>query len=127
MPSRPSSTTHQPSAYAVQKHFRKVKYITLVNLLSTGELYPADLSPTIPHSRTRRRCLFPEYLTCEDKSAALAGHVIQWLTDPTPMPENHAPGRKKAVHHKCARELARGHPRIRADVMRRYVFHCLRL
>ncbi len=25
---------------------------------------------------------FPEYLTCEDKSAEIAGHIIEWLTDP---------------------------------------------
>ena len=26
--------------------------------------------------------LMPEYLTCEDKSEQVAGHVIEWLTDP---------------------------------------------
>jgi lipid-A-disaccharide synthase len=71
-----------PLAYAVQKRFRKVKYITLVNLLSTGELYPADLSPYDPSQPGAEKVLFPEYLTCGDKSAAVAGHVIQWLTDP---------------------------------------------
>ena len=71
-----------PLAYAVQKRFRKVKYITLVNLLSTGELYPADLSPYDPSEPGAEKVLFPEYLTCEDKSAAVAGHVIQWLKDP---------------------------------------------
>ena len=71
-----------PLAYAVQKPFRKVKYITLVNLLSTGELYPADLSPYDPSQPGAEKVLFPEYLTCEDKSAAVAGHVIQWLKDP---------------------------------------------
>jgi lipid-A-disaccharide synthase len=25
----------------------------------------------------------PEYLTCEDKSAQVAGHIIEWLTNPT--------------------------------------------
>ena len=28
------------------------------------------------------RVLFPEYLTYEDKSAEIAGHIIQWLSDP---------------------------------------------
>ena len=65
----------------MQKRFRKVKYITLVNLLSTGELYPADLSPYDPSQPGAEKVLFPEYLTCEDKSAAMAGHVIQWLKD----------------------------------------------
>jgi lipid-A-disaccharide synthase len=26
--------------------------------------------------------LMPEYLTCEDKSAQVATHVIEWLTEP---------------------------------------------
>lgn len=26
--------------------------------------------------------LFPEYLTCEDRSAEIAAHVVEWLTDP---------------------------------------------
>ena len=69
-------------AYALQKRFRKVKYITLVNLLSTGELYPADRSPYDPAQPDAEKVLFPEYVTCDDKSAAVAGHVIQWLTDP---------------------------------------------
>jgi lipid-A-disaccharide synthase len=69
-------------AYAVQQRFRRVKYITLVNLLSTGELYPADLSPYDPAQPDAEKVLFPEYLTCEDKSANVAGHIIQWLTDP---------------------------------------------
>jgi len=71
-----------PLDYAVQKWFRKVKYITLVNLLSAGELYPADLSPYDPSQPGADKILFPEYLTCQDKSAAVAGHVIQWLKDP---------------------------------------------
>ncbi len=71
-----------PLAYAVQRRFRKVKYITLVNLLSTGELYPADLSPYDPSLPGAEKVLFPEDLTCEDKSAAVAGHVVEWLKDP---------------------------------------------
>jgi lipid-A-disaccharide synthase len=70
------------SGYFVQKFFRKVKYITLVNLLSTDELYPADLSPYDPSQPDAERVLFPEYLTCEDKSQQLADHVIEWLLDP---------------------------------------------
>ena len=69
-------------AYALQGYFRKVKYITLVNLLSSGELYPADRSPYDPSQRGAQQVLFPEYLTCEDRSEQIAGHVIEWLTDP---------------------------------------------
>jgi lipid-A-disaccharide synthase len=69
-------------AYFVQGFFRKVKYITLVNLLAADELYPADLTPFDPLQEGAQQVLFPEYLTCQDKSAQIAGHVIQWLNDP---------------------------------------------
>ncbi len=70
-------------AYFVQQYFRKVKYITLVNLLATDELCPADLTPYDPSQPDADRVLFPEYLTCDDKSSQLAAHVVEWLTDPT--------------------------------------------
>ena len=69
------------TAYFVQGFFRKVKYITLVNLLSTDELFPKDLTPFDPGQEDARKVLFPEYLTCEDKSQQIAAHVVEWLTD----------------------------------------------
>ena len=45
---------------------KKAKYITLVNLLAEKEIYP-------------------EYPTCRDRSAELAGHVLKWLNDPQAM------------------------------------------
>ena len=70
-----------PLAFAVQKRFRRVKYITLVNLLTTDELFPKDTTPYDPDSSEAERVLFPEYLTCEDKSRQLARHAVSWLTD----------------------------------------------
>ena len=70
-----------PLAYRVQQHFRKVKYITLVNLLTTDDLFPADLTPYDPDAPHAAEVLFPEYLTCQDKSMQIALHVVQWLTD----------------------------------------------
>jgi len=70
-----------PLAYFVQGLFRKVKYITLVNLLTTDELHPADLSPFHPSQPDAAKVLFPEYLTCEDKSGQIAAHVVEWLSD----------------------------------------------
>jgi lipid-A-disaccharide synthase len=70
-----------PLAYAVQKRFRRVKYITLVNLLAVDELFPADTTPYDPLSSMAEEALFPEYLTCEDRSPQIARHVIGWLTD----------------------------------------------
>jgi lipid-A-disaccharide synthase len=68
-------------AFFVQRFFRKVKYITLVNLLNTDELFPADLTPYDPSQPDAERVLYPEYLTCEDKSSQIAAHVVEWLTD----------------------------------------------
>jgi len=69
-----------PFAFAVQKRFRKVKYITLVNLLTTDDLFPTDTTPYDPDAAGAEQVLFPEYLTCEDKSPQIARHVIGWLT-----------------------------------------------
>ncbi|MHB1037957.1 MAG: lipid-A-disaccharide synthase [Pirellulales bacterium] len=68
-------------AFSVQKWFRRVKYITLVNLLTAEELFPKDVTGYDPTQRDAEKVLFPEYLTCEDKSAQVAAHVIEWLTD----------------------------------------------
>lgn len=70
------------TAYFVQTFFRKVKYITLVNLLTTDELFPRDLTPFDPRQSDADKVLFPEYLTCEDKSRQVAAHVVEWLSDP---------------------------------------------
>jgi lipid-A-disaccharide synthase len=106
-----------PLAYAVQKRFRKVKYITLVNLLSTGELYPADLSPYDPAQADAEKVLFPEYLTCEDKSANVAGHVIQWLTDPAAL------ARQVTALEALKAEVAHGRASARAA---EYILRALR-
>jgi lipid-A-disaccharide synthase len=68
-------------AYWVQGFFRKVRYITLVNLLNARELFPARLTPYDPKEPGAERVLFPEYLTWEDKSAQIAGHITRWLVD----------------------------------------------
>jgi lipid-A-disaccharide synthase len=70
-------------AFWVQGFFRKVKYITLVNLLTADELFPKDVTPYDPSQPDADRVLFPEYLTCEDRSPQIAGHVIEWLRQPT--------------------------------------------
>ena len=70
-----------PTAYWVQKRFRHTRYITLVNLLTAKQVFSRDLSPYDPASPADANVLFPEYLTCENKSRALADHVIRWLTD----------------------------------------------
>lgn len=81
---KPSVILYQVSrmAYFVQQQFRKVRYITLVNLLTAED--PSTARPAAAYDPTDPRdahVLMPEYLACEDKSAQLAGHCIEWLTD----------------------------------------------
>jgi lipid-A-disaccharide synthase len=69
-------------AFFVQKFFRKVRYITLVNLLTTSDLFPKRVATYDPNEPSDAHVLMPEYLTCEDKSEQVAAHVVEWLTDP---------------------------------------------
>ncbi|MCR5359067.1 MAG: lipid-A-disaccharide synthase [Thermoguttaceae bacterium] len=69
------------------RFFRRVKYISLVNLLAAdakgesifcqGRRAPAELS-----AEDRRTVLFPELLTGRDRSADAARCLTEWLTDP---------------------------------------------
>jgi lipid-A-disaccharide synthase len=81
---RPAVILYQISrfAYFVQSVFRKVRYITLVNLLTAEEPF-AERTAGIYHPKDPRdaHVLMPEYLTCKDRSADLAEHVVTWLTD----------------------------------------------
>ena len=70
-----------PLADWLQKRFRRVRYITLVNLLTTDDRFPKSITPFDPHSAEAERVLFPEYLTSMDKTSMLAEHITQWLTD----------------------------------------------
>jgi lipid-A-disaccharide synthase len=70
-----------PLAFFLQKYFRKVRYITLVNLLVTDDLFPKQVASYDPNDPVDAKVLMPEYLTCEDKSRQVAAHVVEWLTD----------------------------------------------
>ena len=70
------------AAYLVQRFLLKVKYITLVNLLAVDDPFAGDLKAPDPSQPDAESVLFPEYLTCKDKSAQIAAHVVRWLTDP---------------------------------------------
>jgi lipid-A-disaccharide synthase len=71
-----------PLANFLQKFFRKVRYITLVNLLVTDDLFPAKVANYDPNDPIDAKVLMPEYLTSEDKSRNVADHVVEWLTEP---------------------------------------------
>lgn len=69
-------------AYFVQTFLRKVRYITLVNLLTATDLFPKKVATYDPADPIDAHVLMPEYLTCGDKSEQVANHVIEWLYQP---------------------------------------------
>jgi lipid-A-disaccharide synthase len=70
--------------FFIQSLFRRARYITLVNLLTADDIAtdrPAHIyDPADPGDA---HVLLPEYLAWDDKSDALARHVIEWLIDGT--------------------------------------------
>jgi lipid-A-disaccharide synthase len=99
------------AAFFAQRYFRKVKYITLVNLLAADELYPDDLTPFDPAQPDADDVLFPEYLTCRDKSRQIAGHAVMWLTNPRARQScvDRLAGLKAEVAHGGASQTAAGY------------------
>ena len=81
---KPSAILYQISriGYLIQWVFRKVRYITLVNLLTAEDPF-AERSAGIydPQDPRDQHVLMPEYLTYGDRSAELARHLEEWLTD----------------------------------------------
>lgn len=67
--------------FAMQKLFRKVKFITLVNLLAAKNPFGPSLKLFDPTQLGADKVPFPEYLTCEDKSDWVAYHIIRWLNN----------------------------------------------
>lgn len=67
--------------YVLQRRYRRVKYITLVNLLSAADPFDGDATTYDPERGETPEVLYPEYVTCSDKSRQLASHAIRWLRD----------------------------------------------
>ena len=92
---RPSAILYQVSrlGYAVQWVFRKVRYITLVNLLTAEDPLAGGSAGIYDPSDPRdQHVLMPEYLTCEDRSRDLADHVVEWLSN-------------EAIYERCQQAL----------------------
>jgi lipid-A-disaccharide synthase len=68
-------------AYFVQRLFRKSRYITLVNLLTTEEPFSKDVRPFDQGHEDAHNALFPEYLSSGNEALAIAEHISQWLSD----------------------------------------------
>jgi lipid-A-disaccharide synthase len=72
-------------AYVVQSLCKRVRFITLVNLLACRQpigriqpvlIPPRQVTPADPEA------VFPEYLTVQDPAERVAAHVVEWLRDP---------------------------------------------
>lgn len=88
---KPTAILYQISrlGYAVQRRLRKVRYITLVNLLTAPEPFAeASAGHYDPADPRDSHVLMPEYLTCSDRTSALAGHIMEWLTSPDAYEQN---------------------------------------
>jgi lipid-A-disaccharide synthase len=70
-----------PFGNVLQGFVVKSRYITLVNLLATERIERAGGGKFDPDAAGAEDVPFPEYLTVGDKSAAMAKHLVRWLTD----------------------------------------------
>lgn len=68
--------------WVLQSIFRRVKYITLVNLMAAQELFPRDLSVYRDDQPDAHAVPFPEYLRIYDPSPQMAAHIVNWLKNP---------------------------------------------
>ena len=77
---KPTVIHYQVSSLAmlVQKFFRHVRYITLVNLLASKHpFYRRDIARDLHNDPVP----FPEFLTSDDCSDEMANHLCRWLED----------------------------------------------
>jgi len=90
-------------AYVVQSWYRRVRFITLVNLLACREPIGAAQPTLLPPAAVEAadpEAVYPEYLAVQDPAREAAAHVIAWLTDP--VAREHALGRIEAVAARVA-------------------------
>jgi lipid-A-disaccharide synthase len=72
-----------PWTYWLLRQFVRVRYITLVNLLTADAIHRSDghKGPYDRDDPEHDHVLMPEYPTWRDRSADVARHAIEWLTD----------------------------------------------
>lgn len=79
---KPTIIYYQISRWAfwLQDKVRIARYITLTNLLNADRISRKAGENYDPDSTHAEQLPMPEYLVCEDKSAAIAARVVDWLT-----------------------------------------------
>lgn len=102
--------------WIAQALLRRVKYITLVNLLYTDNIEAHSRQLFDPDADGAERVPFPEYFTTQVKSENIAHHIAVWLTDASQREERVAqlaelkkgfckPGASQAAAEYILREL----------------------
>jgi lipid-A-disaccharide synthase len=71
--------TISPLGFRLQSWFRRVRYITLVNLLATDDIFFGASQTAGAKTAADEPPLFPEFVTCTDKSAEMARQIVAWL------------------------------------------------
>lgn len=69
----------------LQRGFLQIRYVTLVNLLASAEVNPANRALFHPDQPDADQVPMPEYVRMQDPSADMAAHVISWLKNPQEM------------------------------------------
>jgi lipid-A-disaccharide synthase len=71
-----------PLLYAIGRYLAMtVRYVTLVNILAADDAFSGVRKPYDPSELGADQIPFPEYPTWQDKSAHLAEHLVDWLTN----------------------------------------------
>ena len=71
-----------PFANWLQSYGRRVKFITLVNLLVAKDIFRTTRENFDPENPGEEHVLFPEYVTSGDCSPQISRHVLNWLRHP---------------------------------------------
>jgi lipid-A-disaccharide synthase len=69
------------AAFFLQRFFRKVRYITLANLVAAHDPFVLPSGTYEADNPIDAEAPLPEYLTSRDVSERVAGHLVRWLTD----------------------------------------------
>lgn len=69
--------------WLMQWLFRRVRFITLVNLLTVENPFRSFNPEYRPDGEDARTVIFPEYLTWKDRSSWIASDLLRWLNEET--------------------------------------------
>ncbi|MEK6236595.1 MAG: hypothetical protein N2C14_17950, partial [Planctomycetales bacterium] len=68
-------------AWMLQKILRRIRFMTLVNLLDTDELFPKEIPLYHPDRPEDANVPYPEYAWIRDPSDYISNQVVELLTD----------------------------------------------